>query len=388
MSYNGSGTFQINTSGQPVVTGTSISSTVFNALTADLATGLSTAITKDGQTTTTARIPFALGINSTLVTDATNTTSGSIITAGGVGIAKALYVGTTANIAGVTTVQAGTAALPAITTTGDTNTGIFFPAADTIAFAEGGAEVARFDSSGNFGLGTASPNAKLEVYVTRTSSTNATAIVLSDNVTGNQTNGVYKSIQSISNGTSSKSEIRFIESDGTNNNTAIAFATQSTAGALTEKVRILNTGAIVCLSGGNTAATGTGIAFPATQSASSDANTLDDYEEGTWTPNQGGGLTVVGTFSSSGKYTKIGNMVFLQGYVSGSTSVALTNGTGISTNMPFTSTNTVVGLGALCNDNGTVGGTTNCGPNSTQISGSPAITATTIIYFSLTYQTA
>ena len=103
MSYNGSGTFQINTSGQPVVTGTSISSTVFNALTADLATGLSTAITKDGQTTTTARIPFALGINSTLVTDATNTTSGSIITAGGVGIAKALYVGTTANVAGAVT---------------------------------------------------------------------------------------------------------------------------------------------------------------------------------------------------------------------------------------------------------------------------------------------
>ena len=103
MSYNGSGTFQINTSGQPVVTGTSISSTVFNALTADLATGLSTAITKDGQTTTTARIPFALGINSTLVTDATNTTSGSIIAAGGVGIAKALYVGTTANVAGAVT---------------------------------------------------------------------------------------------------------------------------------------------------------------------------------------------------------------------------------------------------------------------------------------------
>ena len=43
---------------------------------------------------------------------------------------------------------AGTAALPAITTTGDTNTGMFFPAADTIAFAEGGAEVMRIDSSG------------------------------------------------------------------------------------------------------------------------------------------------------------------------------------------------------------------------------------------------
>jgi len=59
MSYNGSGTFQINTSGQPVVTGTVISSTAFNSLTADLATGLSTAITKDGQTTVTANIPMA-----------------------------------------------------------------------------------------------------------------------------------------------------------------------------------------------------------------------------------------------------------------------------------------------------------------------------------------
>jgi hypothetical protein len=106
MSYNGSGTFQINTSGQPVVAGTVISSTAFNALTADLATGLSTAITKDGQTTTTARIPFAAGISSTLVTDSSSTTTGSIITAGGVGIAKALYVGTTANIAGVATLTA------------------------------------------------------------------------------------------------------------------------------------------------------------------------------------------------------------------------------------------------------------------------------------------
>jgi len=103
MSYNGSGTFQINTSGQPVVAGTVISSTAFNALTADLATGLSTAITKDGQTTTTARIPFAAGINSSLTTDSSSTTTGSIITAGGVGIAKALYVGTTSNLAGAVT---------------------------------------------------------------------------------------------------------------------------------------------------------------------------------------------------------------------------------------------------------------------------------------------
>jgi len=103
MSYNGSGTFQINTTGQPVVAGTVISSTAFNALTSDLATGLSTAITKDGQTTTTARIPFAAGINSSLATDSSSISTGSIITAGGVGITKALYVGTTSNLAGAST---------------------------------------------------------------------------------------------------------------------------------------------------------------------------------------------------------------------------------------------------------------------------------------------
>jgi hypothetical protein len=59
LSYNGSGTFQINTAGQPVVAGTVISSTAFNSLTADLANGLSTAITKDGQTTVTNNIPMA-----------------------------------------------------------------------------------------------------------------------------------------------------------------------------------------------------------------------------------------------------------------------------------------------------------------------------------------
>ena len=57
---------------------------------------------------------------------------------------------TTLEATGVTTVQAGTAALPAITTTGDTNTGIFFSAADTIDFAEGGTACGQFDSSGNF----------------------------------------------------------------------------------------------------------------------------------------------------------------------------------------------------------------------------------------------
>jgi hypothetical protein len=60
---------------------------------------------------------------------------------------------TTLSATGVTTLQAGTVSLPALTTTGDTNTGIFFPAADNIAASTGGTERLRIDSLGNAGLG-------------------------------------------------------------------------------------------------------------------------------------------------------------------------------------------------------------------------------------------
>ena len=57
-----------------------------------------------------------------------------------------------------------------------------------------------------------------------------------------------------------------------------------------------------------------GITFPATQVASSDANTLDDYEEGTFTPTIVGATTAgTGTYvAQNGRYTKIGNLVTFQ----------------------------------------------------------------------------
>jgi hypothetical protein len=84
-----------------------------------------------------------------------------------------------------------------------------------------------------------------------------------------------------------------------------------------ERFRVNRNGAVV-LGGGTVDASGIGIAFPAAQSASTDANTLDDYEEGTWTPIIVGTAPVgTGTYTfQGGRYTKIGNRVFVEGYIS------------------------------------------------------------------------
>ena len=79
--------------------------------------------------------PLAVASGGTGVT--TSTGSGSVV------------LGTSPAI----TFPAGTVGAPGITTTGDTNTGIYFPAADTIGFVEGGVEAMRLDASGNLGLG-------------------------------------------------------------------------------------------------------------------------------------------------------------------------------------------------------------------------------------------
>ena len=128
---------------------------------------------------------------------------------------------------------------------------------------------------------------------------------------------------------------------------------------------------------------GAGITFPATQSASTDANTLDDYEEGSWTPNQGSGLNVVGTFSSSGLYTKIGNLVYIAGQVNSTTTVSCNAAGTITNNLPFT-VGAIITTGGALNASQTSATVTYC--TATRMDSPNSISASTNIFFSAVYR--
>ena len=94
--------------------------------------------------------------------------------------------------------------------------------------------------------------------------------------------------------------------------------------------------------GATPSASGSGISFPATQSSSTDANTLDDYEEGTWTPAParytGGAITTSGgSITATGTYTKIGNHVTITGRISLSGTLTQGSSDTIITGIPFNS---------------------------------------------------
>ena len=134
--------------------------------------------------------------------------------------------------------------------------------------------------------------------------------------------------------------------------------------------------------------TGTGITFPATQSASSNANTLDDYEEGTWTPNQGSGLTVSGSFESAGYYTKIGNLVTISGFVRGTAGIVCSAAGIICTNAIFPGG--VAGIfwtGSVLNWNADSGASCGVQQNLSNIYNGTAVTTSDRISFTITYRT-
>jgi len=151
--------------------------------------------------------------------------------------------------------------------------------------------------------------------------------------------------------------------DGTNGLTFPNSTTQAAAaapGGSTTQLQYNNAGALGGISGVTTDGTrmtasttigvggatpstsGSGITFPATQSASSNANTLDDYEEGTWTPadGSGAGLGNLGT----GSYTKIGRQVIISFDI---TYPSTANGANtLITGLPFQFTG--INSGAVC----------------------------------------
>jgi hypothetical protein len=100
-------------------------------------------------------------------------------------------------------------------------------------------------------------------------------------------------------------------------------------------------GTTSAVSGGGVLQVSNGITFPATQSASSDANTLDDYEEGTWTPtytSSSGSFGAITYRFQFGKYTKIGNVVSFSCYIStDAITVSTATGDASISGLPFTS---------------------------------------------------
>jgi hypothetical protein len=99
------------------------------------------------------------------------------------------------------------------------------------------------------------------------------------------------------------------QADTTGTNVFSAYSTFANSLAVTGTLSATGTGQVGTTLGVGAAtpsASGAGITFPATQSASTDANTLDDYEEGTWPPNLGGTTTYT---TQVGTYRKIGSQV-------------------------------------------------------------------------------
>ena len=300
---------------------------------------------------------------------------------------------------GVLAVTAGTAALPGIAVSGDTNTGIYSPGADQLAISTGGTVRATVDSSGNIVIGTSSTSgARLFVAGGALTSSAAGGVAISATLSAGRLTSDSSNINSINTyldnstieiapGSTFKNGIS-INGNGTSADTnTIKFFT-----ANTERARIDSSGRLLVGTSSGNANGGilqlsSGITFPATAVAASDANTLDDYEEGTWTPTQGAGLTVVGAYTSQGFYTKVGNKVVVFASLFGATSISSSTTGILCGGLPFTPAPPSSGFiaGSLSNQAGNISNTCLC-VNSTNVYGAVAIAATTGIHITLTYR--
>ena len=178
----------------------------------------------------------------------------------------------------------GSAATPAIRGT-DTNTGIFFPAADTIAFAEGGTEVARFDSSGNLGIGTSSPGARL--VVSGTTASDIYRLASNQSAPTSTDAFIYRPTDNtLGFGTASTERAR-IDSTG-----ALLVGTTSQIGAVTARGVFSNTSNLLALQAGN---------------GNVGAYMTNNSGTGTWQPfsfcNNGSSFTQIGSITTTASAT-------------------------------------------------------------------------------------
>jgi len=255
---------------------------------------------------------------------------------GSSGITGAIEVQSTGSVlAGVTTVAAGSTSAPSITPTGDSNTGIFFPSADTVAIAEGGVEAARIDSSGRLGIGTVPKTWTSGYNVLQVGSASLVGQSEQDGQTTNWSNNAYFDTND------GRWEYSFADqaSQITQSDGLIIFKTASTGTAnaalsWTESARFNTSGNLAFPSG-------QGIDFSATANSSGTMTSelLSDYEEGTFTPTLTGASGSISSYNAQvGRYTKIGNLVSCyiylwlanKGTISGSLLVS---------GLPFTSVN-------------------------------------------------
>lgn len=115
------------------------------------------------------------------------------------------------------------------------------------------------------------------------------------------------------------------------------------------------------------------------------ANAATINGQGSFTPNQGAGLTVVGAFSSTGQYSRNGNVITVNGTVSGATSVAVTATGVICSNLPFTQTGVYANGSAT---NGTLTASITVQVEVASVYACEAIAASATIYFSASYTVA